>query len=126
MTTRRPLKSDPFGVRFDSEEQRARFVEACQQSDLAPADALRMGAQAMVVAFQKFGKIPRDMEVRQAPIGAIDDMKDLLRRAVAIGEAAQATYGGKGDEATLIEIEANEAARRDGIRRRAHSRKPGA
>ena len=92
MAGERPKKSDPFGVRFDSDEQRRRFVEACEGSGLAPADALRMGAQAMVIAFQRFGKIPRDMEIRQAQIGDIGDMQDLLRRAVAIGEKTQGPY----------------------------------
>lgn len=92
MAHARPKKSDPFGVRFDSEEQRLRFAEACDASGLAPAEALRIAAQAMVTAYSKFGRIPRDMEIRQAQIGDNSDMEDLLRRAVTLGEQAHAPY----------------------------------
>lgn len=69
-----------------------RFDEALAASGMTPQDALRMAAQAMVIAHLKFGKIPRDMEIRQAQIGNMDDMRDLLRRAIAIGESQQAPY----------------------------------
>lgn len=86
MAPPRPKKSGPVGVRFSSEEQHARFLEACTGSNVAPQDALRMAAQAMIIAYQRFGRIPRDMEIRQAQIGDTGDMQDLLRRAVAIME----------------------------------------
>lgn len=91
VTATAPKKTDQIFLRLDG-ELGLQFGRAVKASGLSPQDALRMGAQAMVTAFLKFGKIPRDMEIRQAQIGDPVDMQDLLRRAVAIGEKSQAPY----------------------------------
>lgn len=86
MPPKRAKKTETFGLRFEP-ELRARFNEAVAASDMTPAEALRIAAQAMVVAYLTLGKIPRDMEVKQAQIGNVEDIHGLLERVRAIAES---------------------------------------
>lgn len=83
-------KNQQILVRLSDELDR-RFVRACEQSDISPQDALRRAAQAMVIAHEKFGRIPSDMEIRQAQIGDMTDIFSLLDRVRAVAEE-QAVY----------------------------------
>lgn len=91
MTEPRAKKSQQIILRLE-EGTDAALRQAVKASGLTITEALRLAANALIIASDRFGKIPRDMEIRQAQVGDIDDMKDLLRRAVAIGEGGQEPY----------------------------------
>jgi hypothetical protein len=86
----KPKKSDSFGVRFDP-ELRSELEKAAGASDMTSAEALRLAAKAMITAYAKYGRIPKDMEIRQAHIGDMLDLNELLSRVQAVAEG-QAVY----------------------------------
>ncbi len=142
-------KSDLIGLRLEP-VLRKEFTAAAKASDLTIQDALRLAAQAMVNARQKLGRIPKDMEIRQATVGPADDAIETIRKAVEIlfpgapsltaekvrllANLSSMSYpeGGRGQELrvaeapdSVAEIEAAEVARR-ADRKRDPSKKHGA
>lgn len=87
MAHKRPKKSEPYGVRFDTEEQRLLFAEACDKSGIAPPDALRLAAKALVACYNTNGRIPRDMRIVQDYLAITEDQKRLMHAVAELGAA---------------------------------------
>jgi hypothetical protein len=79
-------KTKSFGLRF-APDLRADLDEAAKASGLNSPEALRIAAEAMVAAYRKVGRIPRDMEIRQAIIGDAADLASLVERLQAVAES---------------------------------------
>lgn len=108
----KPKKTQQIILRLEPRTNRD-LRAAVQASEMTIAEALRLAANAMIIAQGRFGKIPRDMEIRQAPVGDrtgarafnqfSDDIQALLIEQVGKGFSFAQVVGAAG-VATVDEL----------------------
>lgn len=69
--------TDLFGLRINSAEL-VEFRQAARVSGMKPQEAMRLAITAMNAAYRRYGRIPRDMEIRQKVFDQAEPIKEAV------------------------------------------------